>query len=286
MRSASTTRRFISRGVAPGLPYTPGGEAAGTVEAVGEGVTNVKPGERVATNAFSGAYADYALAPASRLVSIPESLDLSHAAAALLQGMTAHYLTHSTYAIQPGDTVLVHAAAGGTGLLVVQMAKMRGGRVIGTVSTEEKAKLAREAGADEVILYTQTDFVPEVKRLTNGEGVHAVYDSVGQTTWEGSLNCLRTRGMFVLFGQASGPVPPIDLVHLGSRGSLLATRPGLGHYIVTRADLEQRAGDVLDWISSGKLKLRIGGSFLLAEAAEAHRQLEGRATTGKLVLTP
>jgi NADPH2:quinone reductase len=268
------------------VPYTPGGEGAGTVEAVGSGVTEVRPGDRVATNALAGAYAEYAVGPAERLVKVPDAIDMPHAAAALLQGMTARYLTHSTYPIKAGDVVLVHAAAGGTGLLVVQMAKMRGARVLGTVSTEEKAKLAREAGADETILYTQTDFAQEARRLTNGEGVNVVYDSVGKDTWEGSLNALRPRGMLVLFGQASGPIPPIDTSLLNARGSLSLARVNLGSYTATRDELLARAGDVLDWVTSGTLKLRIGGQFPLAKAAEAHRQLEGRESTGKLLLVP
>jgi len=281
------TEIYSRRGAANAtLPYTPGGEAAGTVEAVGEGVSEVKPGDRVAANAFSGAYAEHAVAPAGRLVPVPSSLDWPHAAAALLQGMTAHYLTHSSYAVRSGDTVLVHAAAGGTGLLIVQMAKMRGARVLGTVSTAEKAALAREAGADETILYTKMDFAAEVRRLTNGEGVHVVYDSVGKDTFDGSLNSLRTRGTLVLFGQASGPIPMVDTALLNSKGSLYLTRVNLGNHIATRADLLSRANDVLSWTTAGKLKLRIGGSFPLAQASEAHRQLEGRATTGKLVLIP
>lgn len=277
---------IYSRRAGPAVPYTPGGEAAGIVEEIGEGVTDVKPGDHVASNAFAGAYAEYALAPANRLVVMPSSMDMPHAAAALLQGMTAHYLTHSSYAVRAGDTVLVHAAAGGTGLLVVQMAKMLGGTVIGTVSTEEKAKLAREAGADETINYAKTDFAPEAKSLTGGEGVHGVYDSVGASTWEGSLDSLRPLGTFVLYGNASGPVPPIDTSLLSSKGSLRMTRVTLGHHIATRADLLARANDVLSWATSGKLELRIGGTFPLAQAAEAHRQLENRATTGKLVLIP
>jgi NADPH2:quinone reductase len=280
------TEIYSRKGSAPSLPYTPGSEAAGTVEAVGEGVTDVAPGDRVAANAFTGAYAEYAVAAANRLISIPDSLDMPHAAAALLQGMTAHYLTHSSYAAQAGDTVLVHAAAGGTGLLITQMAKMLGARVIGTVSTDEKAKLARESGADETILYTRTDFAAEARRLTNGEGVHGVYDSVGQDTWEGSLNSLRPLGTLVLFGQASGPIPLIDTALLNTKGSLRLTRVNLGTHIATREALLGRANDVLNWVSSGKLVLRIGGSYPLANAAEAHRQLESRASTGKLVLIP
>jgi NADPH2:quinone reductase len=223
---------------------------------------------------------------AERLVPIPHGLDARQAAAAMLQGMTAHYLTHSTYPIQAGDRVLIHAAAGGAGLLLVQMAKRRGARVFGTVSTEAKAALAREAGADEVILYTQTDFEVELKRLTDGRGVDAIYDSVGQTTFDKSLNCLRPRGYMVLFGQSSGPVAPLNPQILNAKGSLFLTRPTLVHYIATRAELLARAGDVLGWIVAGELKLRIDSEFPLAEAAEAHRKLESRATSGKLLLIP
>lgn len=268
------------------LPFTPGMEGAGVVESIGANVTEVQPGDRVAYAMAVGAYAEQALVPAWQLVKLPTGLDFSNAAAAMLQGMTAHYLTHSTYVIQRGDTILVHAAAGGAGLLITQMAKRRGARVIGTVSTEEKAQLARSAGADEVILYTQTDFEAEVKRLTEGKGLPVVYDSVGKTTYEKSINCLRPRGMMVLFGQSSGPVPPLDPGMLAAKGSLYLTRPSLGHYSATREELLSRAGDVLDWVAKGELKLRIEKTFPLFDAAEAHRELESRRTTGKLLLTP
>jgi NADPH2:quinone reductase len=268
------------------LPLVLGDEAAGVVEAIGPGVTEVGVGDRVAYAFVQGAYADYALAPAARLVPIPAGVDSRQAAAAMLQGMTAHYLTLSTYPVQPGDTLLIHAAAGGAGLLVVQLAKRRGARVIGTVSTEAKAALAREAGADEIILYTQADFEAEVKRLTDGRGVDAVYDSVGQTTFDKSLNCLRPRGYMVLFGQSSGPVAPLNPQLLNAKGSLFLTRPSLGHYIATRDELLQRAGDVLGWLASGDLKVRIDSEFPLAQAADAQRRLESRATAGKLLLIP
>lgn len=268
------------------LPFTPGMEGAGIVEAVGPAVTEVKPGDRVAYAMAVGAYAEYAVVPSWQLVRLPDGIDFLAAAAAMLQGMTAHYLTHASYPIQPGDTVLLHAAAGGAGQLIIQMAKRRGARVIGTVSTEGKARLAREAGADEVILYTQADFEVEVKKLTAGKGVRAVYDSVGRTTFEKSLNCLTPRGILVLFGQASGPVQAFDPGILASKGSLFLTRPSLGHYSATREELLSRAGDVLHWVQSGQLKLRIEKTFPLSEAAEAHRQLEGRLTSGKVVLIP
>ena len=268
------------------LPFTPGMEGSGVVESIGADVTEVQPGDRVAYAMAVGAYAEQAVVPSWQLVKIPASLDFSSAAAAMLQGMTAHYLTHSTYAIQRGDTILVHAAAGGAGLLIVQMAKRRGARVIGTVSTEDKARLARSAGADEVILYTQTDFEAEVKRLTEGKGLAVVYDSVGNTTYEKSLNCLRPRGMMVLFGQSSWLVPPLDPSILAAKGSLYLTRPTLAHYSATREELLSRAGDVLDWLANGELKLRIEKTFALADAADAHRELESRRTTGKLLLIP
>jgi NADPH2:quinone reductase len=268
------------------LPFIPGEEAAGVVTALGPGVDDVHVGEHVAFTNVLGAYAEYAVVLAERLVPIPHGLDARQAAAAMLQGMTAHYLTHSTYPIQAGDRVLIHAAAGGAGLLLVQMAKRRGARVFGTVSTEAKAALAREAGADEIILYTQTDFEIEIKQLTDGRGVDAIYDSVGQTTFDKSLNCLRPRGYMVLFGQSSGPVAPLNPQILNAKGSLFLTRPTLGHYIATRAELLARAGDVLGWIAAGELKLRIDSEFPLAEAAEAHRKLESRATSGKLLLIP
>ena len=268
------------------LPFTPGMEGSGVVEATGADVTEVQPGDRVAYAMAIGAYAERALVPSWQLVKLPADVDFSSAAAAMLQGMTAHYLTHSTYAIQRGDTILLHAAAGGAGLLIIQMAKQRGARVIGTVSTEEKARLARSAGVDEVILYTQTDFEVEVRRLTEGKGLPVVYDSVGKTTYEKSLNCLRPRGMLVLFGQSSGPVPPLDPGILAAKGSLYLTRPSLGHYSATREELLSRAGDVLDWVANGRLKLRIEKTMALSDAADAHRELESRRTTGKLLLIP
>jgi NADPH:quinone reductase len=265
-------------------PVSLGSEAAGTVEAVGPGVTGLVPGDRVAYAMVRGSYAEYAAVPAAKLVKIPDAVDFTTAAAAMLQGMTAHYLTHSTFPLKPGDTCLVHAAAGGAGGLTVQMAKMLGARVFGTVSTVEKARIAREHGADEAILYTQQDFEAEVKRLTGGRGVDAIYDSVGKTTFDKGLNCLRPRGMMVLFGQSSGPVPPFDANILNGKGSLFLTRPSLGFYVHTREELEWRAGDVLAWVGSGKLKLRIDRTYPLAEAAAAHRDLEGRHTAGKLIL--
>ena len=267
------------------LPLTPGNEAAGTVEAVGPEVTEVSVGDRVAYAMTRGSYAEYALVPAAYLVKIPRHIGFKTAAAAMLQGMTAHYLTHSTYALKNGDTCLVHAAAGGAGGLIVQMAKLRGARVFGTVSTEEKSRIAREAGADETILYTSQDFEAEVKRLTGGRGVDVVYDSVGKTTFDKSLNSLRPRGTLALFGQSSGPVLPFDPSILNAKGSLFLTRPSLAHHVLTRDELLWRAGDVLQWIDSGQLKLRIDRTYSLAEAAAAHRDLEGRKTAGKLLLT-
>jgi NADPH:quinone reductase len=268
------------------LPLTLGQEGAGVVEAVGPNVTEVQVGDRVAYSGIAGSYAEYAVVPAVRLVKIPSGLTAQDAAAAMLQGMTAHYLAHTTYPLRSGDTALVHAAAGGVGLLLVQMAKKRGARVFGTVSTEDKAKLAKEAGADEVILYTQQDFETEVKRLTDGRGLQVVYDSVAKTTFEKSLNCLAPRGYMVLYGQSSGPVPPFDLAQLGAKGSLFITRPSLVHYTSTREELLQRSGDVLGWIRAGQLKLRIDQTFPLKDAGEAHRRLEGRQSTGKLLLVP
>ncbi|MGI9106496.1 MAG: quinone oxidoreductase family protein [Pyrinomonadaceae bacterium] len=268
------------------LPFTPGSEAAGTVEAVGAGVDEVQAGDRVAYAMALGSYADYAAVPAARLVKVPAGVDADRAAAAMLQGMTAHYLVTSTYQLKRGDAALVHAAAGGVGLLLIQMAKRVGARVLGTVSTEEKAKLAREAGADEVIIYTEGNFQEVVKRLTGGGGVQVVYDSVGKTTFMKSLDSLAPRGMLVLFGQSSGTVPPFDAAWLAQKGSLFLTRPSLAHYTATREELLRRAGEVFSWIGAGELKLRIGHQFPLAEAAEAHRQLEGRATTGKVLLIP
>jgi NADPH2:quinone reductase len=267
------------------LPITLGNEAAGTVEAIGPGVTEVAAGDRVAYAMARGSYAEYAVVPAAMLVKIPDGVDDRTAAAAMLQGMTAHYLTHSTYPLKPGDTCLVQAAAGGTGGLIVQMAKMLGARVFGTVSTEEKASAIRQLGADEAILYTQQDFEAEVKRLTGGRGVDVVYDSVGKTTFDKSLNSLRPRGTLALFGQSSGPVPPFDPTILNGKGSLFLTRPGLPHYVLTREELLGRAGDVLGWIAAGKLKLRIDRVYPLAQAAAAHRDLESRKTAGKLLLT-
>jgi len=267
------------------LPVTLGNEAAGTVEAVGPEVTEVAVGDRVAYAMARGSYAEFAVVPAVHLVKIPDGLDFQTAAAAMLQGMTAHYLTHSTWPLKNGDTCLVHAAAGGAGGLIVQMAKMLGARVFGTVSTEEKARIAREHGVDEAILYTQQDFEAEVKRLTGGRGVDVVYDSVGKTTFEKSLNSLRPRGLLALFGQSSGPVPPFDASILNVKGSLFLTRPSLAHHVLTRQELLWRAGDVLSWVSSGKLKLRIDRTYPLAEAAAAHRDLESRKTAGKLLLT-
>ncbi|MFZ2020797.1 MAG: quinone oxidoreductase [Terracidiphilus sp.] len=268
------------------FPLIPGSEAAGTVEELGPGVTGFKPGDAVASTSFMGSYAEYALVPAAQLVKLPDGLSMEQAAAAMLQGMTAHYLTHSTYPLKAGDTALVHAGAGGVGLLLTQMAVMQGARVITTVSTAAKAELSREAGASDVILYNEQDFEAEVKRLTNGKGVDVVYDSVGKTTFDKSLNCLRPRGLLALFGASSGPVPPFDLIQLNSKGSLFITRPTLWHYIATRAELESRSGDVLGWAASGKLKLRTEYTYPLADAAQAQIDLEERKTTGKILLVP
>jgi NADPH2:quinone reductase len=265
------------------LPIAIGSEGAGTVEGVGEGVTEVAPGDRVAYAMARGSYAEYAVVPAVQLVKIPAHLDFQRAAAAMLQGMTAHYLTHSTYALKAGDTCLVHAAAGGAGGLIVQMAKNLGARVLGTVSTAEKAQIARDSGADEVILYTEREFDVEARRLTGGRGVDVVYDSVGKTTFEKSLNALRPRGTLALFGQSSGSVPALDPAIL-AKGSLYLTRPGLPHYLLTREELLWRAGEVLDAIDAGKLRLRIDRTYPLADAAAAHRDLESRKTAGKLLL--
>jgi len=267
-------------------PFTLGQEAAGVVSAVGPGVTDPKPGDRVAYTSILGAYAEYAVVPADRVVVLPDGVTTRQAAAAMLQGMTAQYLASTTYALKAGDTCLVHAAAGGVGLLLCQIASRRGARVIGTVSTREKAALARDAGARDVILYTEQDFEVEVKRLTNGVGLQVVYDSVGKTTFEKGLNCLIRRGMMVLYGQSSGPIGSLDPQVLSQKGSLFLTRPTLAHYIETRAELVARAGEVLSWIKSGALKLRIEHEFSLAEVAEAHRALEARKTTGKLLLIP
>ena len=268
------------------LPLTLGMEAGGTVTAVGPNVTEVKVGDKVAYTGVSGAYAQFAAVPAARLVTLPAGVGAKQGAAAMLQGMTAHYLACSTYPLKPGDTCLVHAAAGGVGLILCQIAKMRGARVIGTVSTQDKAKLAREAGCSDVIIYTEQDFEAEVKRLTDGKGVNVVYDAVGKTTFDKGFNCLRPRGLMAFYGQASGPVGPFDLQVLNAKGSLFITRPSLNHHITTRDELVQRAGEVLGWIRDGKLKLRTEFEFPLKDAAEAHRALEGRKTTGKVLLIP
>ena len=266
------------------LPFVNGQEAAGVVTEVGSEVTTLKPGDRVAYTSALGSYAEYAAVPASRLVKIPDELDFEQAAAAMLQGMTAHYLVNSSYPLKKGETALIHAAAGGVGLLLVQMAKKIGARVIATAGTEEKAQLARDAGADECIVYTEADFETETRKLT--DGVHVVYDGVGKATFDKDLNVLRPRGYLVLFGGSSGAVPPFDLIKLSQKGSLFITRPTLAHYTLTREELEWRAGDVLGSIARGELKLRIHKVYPLAEAAQAHRDLEGRKTTGKLLLKP
>ena len=268
------------------FPFTPGTEAAGIVEEVGAGVHALKVGQRVVSQGFLGAYAEYALAPAERLVPLPEELPSRTGAAVMLQGMTAHYLTHSTYRLSSKDSCLIHAAAGGVGLLLCQIARQRGARVIGTVSSEAKAELARNAGAHEVIRYTIQDFVAETKRMTGDAGVQVVYDSVGKTTFLKGLDCLAPRGMMVLYGQSSGPVDPVDPQLLNQKGSLFLTRPTLHHYVATRQDLLDRADQVLGWVSDGSLHVRIGAEFPLAEAAQAHRELESRRTTGKLLLIP
>ena len=276
---------YSRAGINPGppLPRTIGVEGAGIVAAVGDGVTEVAVGDPVVYCSVNGSYAEQALTPAWRLIRRPAGMDAKAAAAAMLQGMTAHYLCHATYAVQPGDRVIVHAGAGGMGLILTQMIKRLGGFVFTTVSTEEKAELSRQAGADEAILYTQQDFAAVVKEATNGEGVRAVYDGVGKTTFQQSVSCLGRRGVMALYGAASGNPDPVD-PRILSAGSLYLTRPGLGDYTVDRAELEQRAGDVLGWVASGELKLHIGQELPLAEAAEAHRRLESRATTGKLLL--
>ncbi len=268
----------------PALPFTPGQEAAGVVDMVGEGVTSVSIGDRVAYSFTIGAYAEYTIVPADKLVPIPPDVDSRTAAALMLQGMTAHYLISDTYQVKPDNTVLIHAASGGTGLLLVQIAKLRGARVLATVSTEAKATLAREAGADKVFLYQ--DFDTEVKRLTNGYGVDVVYDSVGKDTFDRSLNCLRPRGYMVLFGQSSGAVPPFDIQQLNSKGSLFLTRPTLGNYTATPDEIRYRAASIFGWVASGKLKVRIDRAVPLEEAPEAHRALANRETTGKVLLIP
>ena len=268
------------------LPITLGMEGGGTVAAVGPNVTDVKVGDKVAYTGVPGAYAEYAIVPAARLVGLPGGLTTKQGAAMMLQGMTAHYLACSTYPLKPGDTCLVHAAAGGVGLLLCQIAKQRGARVIGTVSTEDKAKLAHDAGADDVILYTKQDFVAEVKRITGGKGLEVVYDAVGKDTFDKGFDCLVPRGMMVLYGQSSGPVGPFDLQILNAKGSIFVTRPSLNHHIITREELLARAGEIGSWIRDGKLKLRMEFEFPLKDAAEAHRALEGRRTTGKVLLIP
>ncbi len=270
----------------PTLPFTEGQEAAGVVDAVGAGVTEVKAGDRVAYTSVQGSYAESAVVPVWRLVAVPQGVSVQQAAGALLQGLTAHYLACSTYPIQRGDTVLVHAAAGGLGLLLVQVAKLRGARVIGTVSTDEKAHAAKHAGADEVVNYAASDFESEVKRLTEGKGVNAVYDSVGKTTFDKSLNCLKRRGYLVLCGQSSGAVPPFDPQVLNAKGSLFLTRPTLAHYTADRAELLVRANDLFQWMRDGKVAVRIDKTFPLANVADAHRYLESRQVIGKLLLIP
>lgn len=268
------------------MPLIPGSEAAGTIEELGTGVTGFKPGDLVASVGVLGSYAEYALVPASQLVKVPAGLTPEQAAAVMLQGMTAHYLATSTYPLKAGDTALVHAGAGGVGLLLTQIAAKMGARVIATVSTKDKAELSREAGAAEAILYTEQDFVAETKRLTGGKGVDVVYDSVGKTTFEGSLNCLRPRGLMALFGGSSGPVPPFDLIQLSGKGSLFITRPTLWHYVATRQELEWRAGEVMAWVASGDLKLRMEHMYPLADAGRAQTDMENRKTTGKILLEP
>jgi NADPH2:quinone reductase len=268
------------------LPFINGQEAAGTVSEVGADVKSLKPGDRVAYTSVLGSYAEYAAVPADRLVRVPNAVKPEQAAAVMLQGMTAHYLLQSTYPVRSGETVLIHAAAGGVGLLLVQMAKQLGARVIGTAGTADKIRLAREAGADEVINYREQDFEAETKRLTGGKGVDVVYDGVGQSTFDKGMNVLRPRGYMVLFGAASGPVAPVDPIKLAQKGSLFLTRPSLAHYIATREELERRASDVLGMIASGKLHLRIEHVYELQGAQQAHRDLESRKTTGKLLLVP
>ncbi len=268
------------------LPFIAGQEGSGTITDLGAKVTDLSTGDRVAWAGIQGSYAEYIVAPADRLVSVPAGVDDQTAAAAMLQGMTAHYLCHDTYPLKRGDTALVHAAAGGVGLLLVQMARNIGARVIGTVSTEEKAKLAHEAGADDIIYYTKDDFEIETKKLTGNKGVDVVYDSVGKTTFEKGLNVLRPRGYMVLFGGSSGPVPPFDLIQLSQKGSLFVTRPSMMHYVITTPELRKRAASVFEMIAAGKLNLRVEHKYPLNEAGKAHSDLEGRKTTGKLLLLP
>ncbi|MEP7190057.1 MAG: quinone oxidoreductase, partial [Roseiflexaceae bacterium] len=274
---------YHRKGLYPGqLPLTLGQEGAGVVDAVGAGVSEVQPGDRVVYAGVQGAYAEYALVPAARMVQVPSEVSFETAAAAMLQGLTAHYLAFSTFPLKPGDTALIHAAAGGVGRLLVQLAKRCGARVIGTASTDAKIALARSGGADEVIAYTREDFEATTKRLTDGKGVDVVYDSVGKTTFDQSLNCLRPRGYLVLYGQSSGPVAPLDPQVLNGKGSLFLTRPTLGHYIATRDELLSRSNDLFGWIASGELDVQIDQTFPLAQAADAHRYLEDRHTKGKV----
>jgi NADPH2:quinone reductase len=266
------------------LPFVPGQEAAGTVAALGDGVTEFKEGDRVAWNGTRGTYAEFACAPAAELLKIPDAMSFEQAAAVLLQGLTAHYLAHDTHAIQAGETVLIHAGAGGVGLLLTQMAKRLGARVLTTVSTEQKAELSSGAGADKVILYTTENFVEEVRRQTDGDGLPVVYDSVGKTTFEDSLKCLRPRGLLALYGASSGAVRAMDPIRLMA-GSLYLTRPTLKDYVQTRGELERRAADVFQWVASGELHVRIGARYKLGDAAQAHVDLAGRKTTGKVLLT-
>jgi NADPH2:quinone reductase len=278
---------YFRRGMypAPERPMRLGMEGSGYVETLGEGVTSFAVGDAVAFAMTRGAYAEYCVVAADKLVPVPAGVPVAEAAQMMLQGMTAHYLTRSTFALKPGDTCLVHAAAGGTGRLLCQIAKIIGARVIGTAGNETKAEQAKAAGADEVILYQTQDFVAEVKRITNGRGVDVVYDGVGATTFEGSLSSLRPRGMMVLFGQSSGPVPPFDIQVLNQKGSLFLSRPSLGHYVATREELEWRAKEIFEWRAAGKLAFALDRSYPLADAAQAHLDLEGRKTAGKLVLT-
>jgi NADPH2:quinone reductase len=270
----------------PGLPFTVGSEGAGTVTAVGPGVADVAIGDRVAYTMVLGTYAEYAAAPAQRLVRLPDAIEFETAAAVMLQGLTAHYLTQSTYALKQGDTALVHAAAGGVGQLIVQAARIRGATVYGTVGSAAKAELARRAGAAAAIDYTRQDFEAEIKKLTNGRGVDVVYDSVGKDTFDRSLNCLRPRGLLALFGFSSGPVAPFDPAVLGNKGSLFLTRPGLNQYIATREELVGRAQDLFSWLQSGKLEVTVDRTLPLSEAARAHEALEARRTAGKILLVP
>ncbi len=268
------------------LPYTPGAEFAGTVDALGAGVSEFQVGDRVATAMGQGGYAEYGICRAAQLVHVPQAISFELAAAIMLQGITAHYLAMSTYPLKPGDTALVHAAAGGVGQLLVQIARMCGARVLATVSTDEKAQIARQLGADEIILYTEEDFEVEVKRLTDGKGVEVVYDGVGKTTFAKGLNCLKPRGYMVLYGQASGPVEPVDPQILNRKGALFLTRPTLAYYLLTHEELMKRSGDLFSWVASGELRVRIDKKFPLKEAAAAHDYIESRATKGKVLLIP